>query len=427
MPEKKLTSMHPADAAAELEELAREEALKKLRQLDPDEAAEPLEAMDPWDSSRYVEDLTAEFTAEILANMHPDDSVDILQELPSSERNKILRNLDLSIRKTLQTLLEYSEDTAGGMMTPEVLALPEEMTISRAIEELRNKKEELENLHYTFITDDQGTLTGVLPLRELAFRDPSLILREIMNTEVMTIHPGMDREEVARTFDKYDYVALPVVDDDDHLLGIVTVDDVIDVLRQEDTEDMLGMVGVSEAREESIWTPWPTSLKHRLPWLVINLGTALMAAVVVGFYESTIEALPVLAVFMPVIAGQGGNSGSQTIAILVRSIAVGDIRPGQGFGALVKESWLGLVHGLTIAIIVGIIAFFWKSNLLLAITVGAAMVLSMITAGVAGVAIPLGLQKLGVDPALSSTIWMTTITDLAGFFFLLGLATWLLV
>ncbi|MFP4588944.1 MAG: magnesium transporter [Candidatus Acetothermia bacterium] len=426
MPAKKLTEMHPADAAEKLEAIAREEAMQKLKEMAPADAAEPLETMDPWESSRLMKDLTTELKAEILAEMHPDDAVDILQNLPSEDKEGVLAAIESPRRKVLSVLLEYPEDTAGGIMSPEVIALRENMTVEEAINKLRILREKGEKIGYAYVTDQFGKLAGVLPLRDLALREPAAQLTEVMVTGVKTVNPHMDREEVARKFDKYDYLALPVVDQDDNLVGVVTVDDVLDVLRQEDSEDMLGMVGVSGGGEESVWTPWRLSIRHRLPWLVINLGTVLVAALVVGFYENTIENIPALAVFMPVIAGQGGNSGSQTVAILVRSLALGEIEHGEEFVALLKEGWLGLVQGLVISLLVGVIAFFWKGELMLASIVALAMILSMITAGLAGAAIPLGMQAIGFDPALSATIWMTTVTDIAGFFFLLGLATWLI-
>lgn len=427
MKEETLAELHPAEASLELLSLSKEEAAKKIHDLDLDFAAETLEALDPWQSSGIFLELSQATRAKLIERMHPDDSVDLLQEIPEEEREKVLDLVDGLTRRRLANLLEYPEDSAGGMMSPEVLSLPETMSVGKATEELRREEKQLEEINYVYVTDEEDRLTGVLPLRDIAFRDPDLQLREVMNEEVKSVRPEFDREKVARLFDRYDYMALPVVDAAGCLLGIITVDDVIDVLRQENTEDMLEMVGISEAREESIWTPWNISMKHRLPWLVINLGTALLAAIVVSLFKGTIARFAVLAVFMPVIAGQGGNSGSQTVALLVRGIALGEIDWEQGTRALAKESVLGLLHGVSIGFVVGLIAYFWNGSLEIALIVGASMVLSMVVAGIAGVAIPLGLKKVGLDPALSANIWMTTVTDVAGFFFLLGLAAWLLV
>ncbi len=419
--------LHPAEAADELLALPEKEAAQQVQELGPEFSSEILEFMDPWKASGFFEELPLDRQSEILELMAPDDSVDLLQEITGESRQEILQSLDELTRKRLKSLLEYPEDTAGGTMSPEVLSLPSDMTVGEAVTNLRQEEEKLERVNYVYVTDASGQLCGVLPLRDFAFKEPGLKLSEVMKPEVKSVPPELDREKVARIFDKYEYRALPVVGEGEKLLGVITVDDVIDVLRQEDTEDMLEMVGISDAMEESIWTPWPTSVKHRLPWLIINLGTAIMAALVVGYFEDTIARYAVLAVFMPVIAGQGGNSGTQTVSLLVRGIALGEIRSGHGLKALLKESWLGLLHGLSIGVIVGGIAYVWTGSWMMTFVVSLAMVLSMIVAGVAGVVIPLGLKKVGLDPALSANIWMTTITDVAGFIFLLGLATWLLV
>ncbi|MFW6190705.1 MAG: magnesium transporter [Candidatus Bipolaricaulota bacterium] len=427
MPKKTQEDLHPAKVAEELLALPEEEAAGKLRGLRPDHASEILEYMDPWQASGLIARLPLVYQAGILEKMEPDDAVDLLQEIEPETRERILGRLDKLTRKRLKSLLEYPQDTAGGTMSPDVLSLPSDMTVREAIAWLRREEGKLENINYVYVTDQKGQLCGVLPLREIAFKEPELKLNEVMQPDVKTVPPELDREKVARLFDKYDYLALPVVGRSGRLLGVITVDDVIDILRQEDTEDMLEMVGISNAMEESIWTPWPTSVKRRLPWLVINLGTAMLAAFVVGYFEDTIARYAVLAVFMPVIAGQGGNSGTQTVSLLVRGIALGEIREGHELRALLKESWLGLLHGVSIGIIVGGIAFAWTGSWMMTFVVSLAMVLSMVAAGVAGVVIPLGLQKIGFYPALSANIWMTTVTDVAGFIFLLGLATWLLL
>ena len=427
MTEKRLPDMHPAEAGHRLLELGEVEAAEKVRSFETDFAAEALESLDPWQSSSIFRELSREYKAELLERMSPDDSVDLLQEIPEEEKEALLPLLSELTRQRLTSLLKYPEDSAGGTMTPRALSLPETMKVDQAIEELRRQEKALEEINYVYVTDGEGKLTGVLPLRGIVFREPGLELKEVMNRDVKTVPPEADREKVARIFDKFDYLALPVVNDEGFLLGVITFDDVIDVLRQEDTEDMLEMVGISGAKEESVWTPLNVSMKHRLPWLVVNLGTALLAAIVVSMFEGTVARYAVLAVFMPVIAGQGGNSGSQTVTLLVRGIALGEIGSDQVTRALVKETLLGLLHGISIGVIVGLIAFFWQGSLKIALIVGVSMVLSMIVAGISGVAIPLGLKKVGLDPALSANIWMTTVTDVAGFFFLLGLAYWFLM
>ncbi len=427
MTDKPAEDLHPAEAAEKLLALSDEAAARRVEALEPGFAAEVLESLDAWKASGFFAELPVSLQSSVLEKMDPDDSVDLLQELQVEARQNLLDRLDDLTRKRLRSLLEYPADTAGGTMSPEALSLPEDMTVGEAVEKLRGEEKNLEEINYVYVTDEGGTLSGVLPLRNFAFREPDLELRDVMNTDVKTVKPELDREDVARLFDMYDYLALPVVGDSGKLLGVITIDDVLDVLRQEDTEDMLEMVGISDAREESLWTPWRTSVKHRLPWLVVNLGTALLAALVVGYFEETIARYAVLAVFMPIIAGQGGNSGTQTVSLLVRGIALGEIKVGHAWRALLKEASLGLLHGVSIGALVGVIAFVWTGSLKMTLVVGLAMVLSTIVAGIAGVAIPIGLKKIGFDPALSANIWMTTVTDVAGFIFLLGLASWLLL
>lgn len=422
-----LEKLHPAEAAEKLLSLPEEEAARGIEALEPNFAADILESLDAWQSAGFFAELPVNFQSKILEKMDPDDSVDLLQELRDKERDDLLGRLDRLTRKRLRSLLEYPAGTAGGMMSPEVLSLPEDVRVGEGVEKLREKEKNLEEVNYVYVTADGGALKGVLPLRNFAFKEPDLKLRDVMNPDVKTVKPELDREEVARLFDRYDYLALPVVNDYGKLLGIITVDDVLDVLRQEDTEDMLEMVGIGDAREESLWTPWRTSVKHRLPWLVVNLGTAILAALVVGYFEDTISRFAVLAVFMPVIAGQGGNSGTQTVSLLVRGIALGEIKVEDSVKALIKEASLGLLHGVSIGLLVGVIAFAWTGSLRMSFVVGLAMLLSMVVAGIAGVAIPMGLKKIGLDPALSANIWMTTVTDVASFAFLLGLASWLLL
>lgn len=426
MTESKSPDLHPAVVAEKLKQLPEEEAAEKLLSYNPDYSAEVLGSLDPWQASSIFRELSDEVQVEFLTRMSSDDSVDLLQDLPEKLRKRLLARLDELTRRRFESLLKYPSDTAGGTMSLEVISLPETMTISGAIDELRRKEEKLEEINYVYVTKEDDRLSGVLPLRDIAFRNPDLPISEVMNTDVKTVLPEFDREKVARIFDKFDYLALPVIDESGRVLGVITVDDVIDVLRQENTEDMLEMVGISAASEESIWTPWNISVKHRLPWLVVNLCTVLLAALVVGYFEDTISRFAILAVFMPVIAGQGGNSGAQTVAILIRGIALGEIGRRQSRRALFKETWLGLLHGLVIGFVVGCIGFAWTRSIQMAIIVGFSMILSMIVAGIAGVVIPLGLRRVGCDPALSATIWMTTVTDVAGFIFLLGLATWLL-
>ncbi|HAF69933.1 MAG: Magnesium transporter [Acetothermia bacterium 64_32] len=415
-----LLKRHPAEVAEVLAALREEEALELLRRLYLRRAAAaPLGEMDPEEAARLLAELNRDEAVQILQRMDPDDAVDLLAELPKETVQDILRRLEEREAKTLSELLSYPPDTAGGLMSPEVVALPKDMTCQDAIEALRRVAEEMETVYYAYVVDEQRRLIGVLSLRDLVFARPEAPIRQVMRTDIVALPEDMDVEEVARTFDKYNFLALPVIDKEGKLLGIVTVDDVIDVIREEDTEDIYRLAGAP--LEERVDTPWWRSLRLRLPWLYFNLLTAFLAASVVGAFESVIAKVAALAIFMPVIAGQGGNAGMQTVTIVTRGIALGEVPKGKGWRLLGKELLLGFLHGLLVGATVGAIAYVWKGSFYLGLVAFLAMLFNLVAAGVSGAVIPLTLRALRLDPALASSIFLTTVTDTLGFFFLLGL------
>jgi magnesium transporter len=271
------------------------------------------------------------------------------------------------------------------------------------------------------VTDEDKHLIGVISLRDLVFRQPHHVIGDIINREVRAVRVDADQEEIARQFEHYHFLGLPVVDDQGRLMGVVRASDALHVAQAEATEDMQLMVGLSG--EERALTPWRKSILKRLPWLCVNLGTAFCAAAVVGFFESTIAQWTALAIFLPIVAGQGGNAGMQTLTVIIRDMALGEISTGDGRKALFKEMVLGAVNGLAIGLVVGCIGFLWQGDIRLGLVAGAAMLLNQLAAAMSGVLIPFGLKFFKVDPALASSIFVTTVTDVAGFFFFLGLAT----
>ena len=420
-----LLGRHPAEIAAEVEDLPLREILRILMELPRGLAGDVLEQLRPRLSARLVSHLDPEEASDLLEEMAPDDAVDVLEQLSEEEQRDLLERMEEDEAKILQKLIAYPPDTAGGIMSPEVVALSQDLTVEEAIAELRRIAEEIETIYYVYVVDEECHLLGVIAMRDLALSPPRRKIADLMITEVLKVDVGMDREEVARLFERYGYLALPVVDQENRLLGIVTADDVIDVIRQEATEDMHHLVGV--AAEERVFSPISASLRRRLPWLYINLLTAFLAGGVVALFEGVIAKIAALAIFMPIIAGQGGNAGIQTVTVIVRGIALGEIDVGEGGRALAKEIALGFLHGLAIGIPVALVAFFWRGDPWLGLIVGLAMVLNLIIAGLFGAAIPLGLRLLGLDPALSSGIFLTTATDVFGFLTLLGLAAWILL
>jgi magnesium transporter len=280
--------------------------------------------------------------------------------------------------------------------------------------------QEREDVSYLYVTDHARRLLGVVPIRELVFARPDKRIAEIMKRDLATVRVDDDQEEIARRFEHYHFLGLPVVDRLGRLVGIVKATDALEIAREEATEDMQLMVGLSG--EERALTPWNKVVGRRLPWLYVNLATAFLAAFVVGIFEETIAKWTALAIFLPIVAGQGGNAGMQTLTVIIRDMALGELTPGDGRRALFKEMALGLVNGLAIGLVVGLIGWWWKDSPELGLVAGAAMLLNQLAAAFSGVLIPFGLKWFKVDPALASSIFLTTVTDVAGFFFFLGLA-----
>ena len=421
---RELLSQAPADVADVLEELSHEQAAELVHGLFLKHAAAgALGEMDPDDSAELMAYLDRAEASEILSRMDPDDAADLLLELPEEIQAELLSRLNRKDAAILSGLLAYPADSAGGLMSPEIVPLSLSMTVQEAIELLRRRQEEAETVYYAYAVDEEGRLQGVLSLRDMALSPPGKSLRDLVVRGAVKVHVGEDAEQVARTFDKYDYFALPVVDDEDKLLGVITVDDVIDVIREEATEDIYGMAGVPS--EEAVDTEWLRSLRLRLPWLYLRLFTALAAAVVVGLFETTIAKVAALAVLMGVIAGQGGSAGMQTVTIITRGIALGEIAPRQGRRLLTKELLLGAANGVMIGATIGLITYLWKGEYLIGIAAFLAMMLNMLIAGASGVVIPLALRGMNKDPALASGIFLTTVTDVMGFGLLFVIAKWL--
>ena len=277
---------------------------------------------------------------------------------------------------------------------------------------------------YLYVVDDRNHLVGVVSLRQLLMGPPSTPLKKIMTTDVISVITSTDQEEVAQQVALYDLLAIPVVDEENKLVGVITVDDIIDVIKEEATEDIFHLAGVDA--DDHVYTPPITSVRKRLPWLLLNLATAFLAATVVAFYEPTIRAFTFLAVFLPVVASLGGSSGTQTLTVIVRGLALGEVNWGRGKSILFKELIVGLSNGVAIGVVAGAVAYFWNGNFVLGLVLGGAMVPTLFVAGLLGTFIPLVLKKINIDPAIASSVFVTTLTDAVGFLSFLGLASLLL-
>ena len=369
---------------------------------------------------KIISYLTNEKILKIFGYMQKDDIADILGMLKIYKRKELLNLMIEGDRKILTSLLGYKEDSAGGIMTTEFIIFKQDMTIKDTLKEIKKMAPKNELLDTLFISDNTRKVVGTVELRDVLINDSDTILADISSKNFISVEPEVDQEEVAAMFRKYDLTVLPVVNKKQIILGIITVDDVMDVMVEEQTEDILKMGGV--AKEETLNSTFWDSVKLRLPWLVINLLTAFLAALTVKAFEGTIAKVVALSSTMSMVTGMGGNAGTQTVSIIIRNIAMGNIELKDALPQLKKEVLLGLVNGLVIGIITGIVVGMIYQSVYLGIIILLAMVGNLIVSGIFGLLVPLVLQKLKVDPALSSSIFLTTATDVLGFFIFLSLA-----
>ena len=417
-----LPALHPADRAELIAWLSDEQREPILRALSREELAQILQHLEPEPRQHLVRRFPPEELGPLLDLVPDDVAADILQELPRDHVPPVLARMSEPAR--VERLLLHEEETAGGRMTPDLLALGRDWTVEEAIQYLRTQKPGVESPYYLYVVDPRGRLEGVVSLRHLIVADPGTRIGEIMDRDVISVEVGTDQEVVAEKMRHYDLLALPVVDERGRLVGVVTIDDVLDVQVEEATEDMYRMAGL--AGHETLFRPIRKSVPPRLGWLSLNLLTAFAAAAVVNLFEGVIAQAAALAVFMPVIAGMGGNAGIQTITLVVRSLALGEIDLDDAKHVLRREIAIALLNGLALGLVVGMTAWLWKGNPWLGAVAGTAMLLNIANAVTAGVLIPLGLKAIGVDPALASGILVTTFTDVVGFLTYLGFAALLL-
>jgi magnesium transporter len=441
-----LARRRPRDAEEYLD--AHEEEWASLAEADPHDAADILEAIDegaaaeliadlgPTEAAEVLEEMRDEAAADVLEGLAPADAAGMVAELAANEAADIVEHLEPAARTAIfeempdehvddiLDLLRYPPDSAGGLMSTDPASLPAGITTGEAIEALRRLHETIENLNYVYVVDEGGRLVGVVSFRDLVFARPLTPLEEVMVPNPVAVRPETDREAVAELIRRYTLLALPVVDHRGILIGLVAVDDVIEAVQREATEDIAAMVGAGI--EETIYTPLFTSVRHRLPWLAVNLGTALLVTLVITRFESIIEQFAVLAAYMPVVASMGGNGGAQSQAVVIRAMAVEGIPVQQARKVMKRNMLIGLVNGVAIAVLAGAIGLVFTGDLKIALVLGLAAQVNLLIASIAGSGIPLLLDRLGQDPALASNIFLTMITDLVGFGGFLAIATALL-
>jgi magnesium transporter len=418
-----LQKQHPADLAqvfTELPDKEREAAFTLLFDRNGRLGMEALTELGPESGAPLLATRPAEEIARLAQDIESDDAAALIDNLPEDLSAAVLELMQPKESKVVENLLEYEERTAGRIMNPNVFALNEDMTVGEAITEIQSSRD-VEMVFYLYVVDERHHLVGVVSLRRLLLVSPETPLKRIMTADLISARVDMDQEEVARQVAAYNLLAIPVVDEENKLIGIITVDDVIDVIKDEATEDIYRLAGV--AGDERVFTPARESLRKRLPWLGVNLATAFLAASVVGLFTGTIDALPILAVFMPIVAGMGGNAATQTLTVIVRGIALGELTWGNSRKALLKEAVVGIGNGVALGLVAALVAWATRGDPVLGVVLGTAMVINMFVAATAGVLVPLGLRAANIDPALASSVFITTMTDVFGFLSFLGLAT----
>jgi len=420
----KINELHPADIAQIINQLPADFQIKAFALLIPEVASEVLSDLHDDLREEILENIHQPRLVEIMDEMDSDEAADIAAELDEDQLKDVLEKIDKEDSEEIKELLVYDEDSAGGLMQKEFIAVHDSMNRDEMIEYIRENYDEVENIHYIFVTDISEKLLGILEVTKLLLARKDRSASELMEKDIISVPIDMDQEQVAHMFRKYDIYILPVVDKNNTLLGRITVDDIIDVIDEEASEDAYKMVGLES--EDKVFTKPINSVAKRLPWLTLNLFTALLVSSVVGIFEATIAKLSILAVLMPIVAGLGGNSGTQTLTVIVRGLALGELTIHNTSKAIFKEITVGLINGIIIGSAAMLIAYLLKGNLMLGVVLGAAMICNMFIAGLVGSLIPVVLKSLKIDPALASSIIITMLTDIGGFASFLGLATILL-
>ena len=415
-----IANIHPADILDILHE--DENSIKKLMDNLPNSVvASVIEEEDDEDDQYELLKLFSDFKQrKILDEMANDEITDLVGELEEKEKQDILNKMDKDDKEDVERLLTFEPDTAGGIMTTEYISIRALNTVEKTLKYLQENIEQ-DAAYYLYVVDFQNILKGVVSLRDIVTNSFDTKINDITNPNVKTIMYNEDQEEVAKKFQKYGFILMPVVDEMDHLLGVIEFDDIIDVIQEENTEDINLLGGVDS--EERLDSTVSESFKSRIPWLIVNLFTAVLAASVVSFFEGTIAQVVTLATVMPIVTGIGGNAGTQSLTIVVRGLSLGELTKENAIKIMLKEIAVGFISGIVIGILVALGSMVFEGNPIFGVVTGLAMFLNMILANIAGYFIPVILEKLHIDPALASGVFVTTVTDVLGFFFFLGLAT----
>ena len=425
------------------------ELIKYVEEIHNADLAEIIQNLDDDNRSKFILSIKDSFDPEILTYLNDslrddviekidikklasdaseldvDDAVDVIEDLEVSDQETFLSSIPDSERKLIEEGLNYPEDSAGRLMQRKFIAVDNSWNVGNAIDYLRNETENLpEDFYDVYLVDKADKVTGIVPLGRLMSSKRDVILNKIQNNKTRTIKVLTDQEEVAYQFTKYAMVSAPVVDDQDSIIGSITVDDVVEVIEEEREEDILKLGGVGQT---DIFEDLINTIKSRFSWLLVNLLTAIAASTVIIFFQASIEKVVALAVLMPIVASMGGNAGTQTMTVAVRALATKELTPTNAIKIVIKETFVGGINGIIFALIVGIISAYWFNDNLLGIIIASAMIINLVIAGLVGTLIPISLNKINIDPALASGVILTTITDVFGFLSFLGLASIFLI
>ena len=415
------SDMHAADIADLIDELDEDDRLKLFSLLDVEKASDVILELSDSSREQLIEDLPQERLTDIIEEMASDDKADIIAELSEDQAKAVLEAIEPEESQEVRELLKHADDTAGGIMQSELVSVRKTATINDAFQAVVDARDEMENIHSIFVVDDENSLVGTVPLQRLITMRRFTPIVDVIDEDIPSVRADMDQEEVARLFERYDLVEAGVVDEKQRLLGRIVIDDVVDAIQEETSEDMFRIAGLGH--DDNIFNKASEAVKKRLPWLYLNLFTALSSVLVIGYFEDTIKGMVALVFFMPVVAGLGGNSGGQTLALVIRSLALGELTFENSKRVLLRQILVGVSNGVSVGIVIAIIAYFWKGIPILGLILGLAMIVSVFTGSMAGVLIPLALKRLNQDPALGSNILLTAFTDAFGFFSYLTLAT----
>ena len=414
--------LHSYEQAKFFSKLEGDYRSKIYEYLSPEETATLFENLELEDEQyeEILSEMNPSYAADMLAQMYADDAVDVLNELDKEQVATYLTIMDDEAADEIKELLHYEEYTAGSIMTTEFVAIAENQTVRSAMHILRSKAPEAEIIYYVYVIDDDKKLTGVISLRDLIISDDDTMISEIMNERVMSVSVSDDQEEVARTMKDYNFLAVPVVDFQKHLLGIITVDDIIDVMDEEATDDYSKLAGVSDIDRIDM-NPF-VAAKKRLPWLVILLFLGMLTASLISHFEAALNQKAILAIFIPLIGGMAGNSGTQALAIAVRGIATGDLEQDK-WKLVLREACTGFITGATCCIVIALVIFLWHGDFVLGCLVGVSILATIIVATLAGSLVPLFMHKMNIDPAVASGPFITTISDIISILIYFTMAT----